>query len=58
MGRKVSRTVVSGGVLYPAGATVPDEAAGAITADVWAESASRATPKPAEKPASSKAKKG
>ena len=35
--RRLAKTVTSGGVLYPAGGTVPDEVAARITADVWAD---------------------
>lgn len=40
MTARLSKTVVVGGVIYPAGGTVPDDVAKAITAPgVWAEGA-------------------
>lgn len=39
MSRVLSKNVVVGGCIYPAGSTVDDDTAEKITADVWAEPA-------------------
>lgn len=49
MSRTLSKSVVSGGVVYPAGATVPDEVAKRIVADVWVEDSEKQSDKPAAK---------
>lgn len=52
MSRVLSKSVVTGGVVYPAGATVPNDVADRITADVFVSEQDNESKKaPAKRPA-------